>query len=261
MAYSRLALAAMASLFAALWLPLGQEAFLAEHWMKIGTFAAPMLIFLAFAGRRPEDGPISSDVKLMATLMAAAYMLHQFEEHWIDALGRLYPLRGFLNERLAAAFGPEAAAAMTPEAIFFINTSVVWLIAFIAIWAAPAHVFPAMAMAGVMLVNGAAHVVAALALGAYNPGLVSSLLLFLPLSLALYRSLLADGRARPIAAAAGIAWGVLAHVILIGGLLASNVNGVIPVSVYYAGLIAWALVPMAAFRPAGARHAGARDAP
>lgn len=246
---SKPALVALLVFFAALWLPLGHQAFLGEHWMKIGTFAAPLLIFMAFAMRAEDAGPMASDVKLMAALMAAAYMIHQFEEHWIDALGRLYPLRAFLNDTLSSAFGPEAAAAMTPEAIFFINTSVVWLAAFLAIWSAPTHVFPALAMAGVILVNGVAHVAAAAASAAYNPGLVTSIVVFLPISLVFYRAVLGVGRARFVEIAAGVAWGVLAHVILIAGLLAANVHQVIPVGVYYALLIAWALAPLVAFRP------------
>ncbi|MEL6979737.1 MAG: HXXEE domain-containing protein, partial [Pseudomonadota bacterium] len=226
---------------------------LAEHWMKIGTFAAPMLIFLAFAARREGDGPLWRDVKTMAALFAASYMLHQFEEHWIDALGRLYPLRGFLNEQLATAFGPEAAAAMTPQAIFFINTSVVWLVAFLAIWTAPTHAFPALAMAGVMLVNGVAHGAMAIASGAYNPGLITGVLLFVPLAAGFYWAMLASGAARPLAIAAGVAWGALAHVILIAGLLAANVHGLIPVGAYYALLILWAIAPLFAFRASGAR--------
>ncbi|MEM1384257.1 MAG: HXXEE domain-containing protein [Pseudomonadota bacterium] len=241
----------MTVLFAALWLPLGQQAFLAEHWMKIGTFAAPILVFMGFAARPAGAEPVGSDLKLLAVLMAAAYMTHQFEEHWVDALGRLYPLRDFLNQALSAAFGPEAASAMTPQAIFFINTSVVWLAAFLAIWGAPDHVFPALAMAGVIIVNGVAHIGQAIAAGAYNPGLITAILLFLPVSLAVFRAVWVNGQAGAIQIAAGIAWGFLAHVILIGGLLAANVHGLVPVALYYAALIAWAIVPSLVFRRAG----------
>ena len=248
MGSSKPAFAAMLVLFAALWLPLGQGPFLAEHWMKIGTFAAPMLVFMAFTTRAAGAGPMLADVKLIATAMAAAYMMHQFEEHWVDLYGRLYPLQAHLNQLMATLFGPDSAEAMTPEALFFINTSVVWLIAFLAIWCAPRHVFPAVAMAGVLLVNGTGHTVIAVVSGAYNPGLVTSLVLFLPLSLVFYRHGLRSGIVRPIVIAGAIGWAVLAHVILFGGLLAANVHGIIPVSVYYAMLIAWAIVPIFVFR-------------
>lgn len=249
MGQSRAALAAMIVFFALLWVPFGQQAFLGEHWMKLGTFIAPVLLFMAFATRTADQPLRASDVSLSATLMAAAYMAHQFEEHWIDLLGREYPLRAALNQALTAAFGAEASEAMTPEAIFYINTSAVWLIAFLAIWSAPAHVFPALAMAGVIIVNGLAHIVAAMLSGAYNPGLFTSVVLFLPLSLIFYRAVLVGGLASPIAVAAGVLWGVVAHVILVAGLLAANVHGLIPVSLYYLALILCAIAPALAFRP------------
>lgn len=248
MGQSRAALVVLALFFSALWLPMGQQAFLAEHWMKIGTFLAPLLIFMGLTTRSDNADWMMHDVKLVATLMAASYMLHQFEEHWVDALGRLYPLRDFLNQQIASAFGPDAAEAMTPETIFFINTSVVWLAAFMAIWAAPTQVFPSVAMAGVIIVNGFAHVLFAVSSFSYNPGLVTSIVIFLPLPLLFYKALLKQGYARPLEIVAGVAWGVLAHVILIAGLLAANVHGAIPVGGYYGALIAWALLPTLLFR-------------
>ncbi len=245
----------MIVLFAALWVPAGQQAFLAEHWMKIGTFAAPVLVFMGFTNRAPDAGPVLADVKLMATLMTAAYMVHQFEEHWIDALGRIYPLRELLNEMLRNAFGPAAAAAMSPEAIFFINTSVVWLIGFIAIWRAPSHVFPALAMGGVVFVNGLSHLALAAASGSYNPGLVTSVVLFLPLSVIFGQALLARQIARAREVVLGICWGIGAHVFLVAGVLAANVHGLIPISVFYAAIIGWAIVPALAFNPSRTRQA------
>ncbi|MEO1774348.1 MAG: HXXEE domain-containing protein [Pseudomonadota bacterium] len=244
----RIAIAALTLFFGALWLPLGQEAFLAENWMKVGTFAAPLILFVAFALRDPADPPRLDDVQLVAVAMAAGYMAHQFEEHWIDLLGRLYPLRQVLNDIMSATYGPEAAEAMTPEAIFFVNTSVVWLIAVLAVLRGRVHVFPALAMAGVMAVNGVAHVVVAVVSVAYNPGLLTSVVIFLPLSLGFYGVLLRQGTVSALMVGAGLAWAVLAHALLFGGLIAANVLGLFPVSLYYALLIVWALVPLAMFR-------------
>ncbi|MEO1328606.1 MAG: HXXEE domain-containing protein, partial [Pseudomonadota bacterium] len=188
------ALAALAVLFTLLWAPIGQQAFLAEHWMKIGTFAAPMLLFMALTNRGPDAGPWLGDPKLMATLLLCSYLLHQFEEHWVDLLGRLYPLRDMLNEMLAKYAGDAARGAMSGEAIFYINTGVVWLVGFLGIWRAPDHLFPSLAMAGVMIVNAVFHVLNTVADHAYNPGLATGLILFLPLSLAYATALVRAGR-------------------------------------------------------------------
>ncbi|MEO1495029.1 MAG: HXXEE domain-containing protein [Pseudomonadota bacterium] len=241
--YSVAALAPLVVFLLMLWVPLGQQKFLAEHWMKVGAYLAPVLLFLALTTRPPDAGPFSEDTKLMATMLAAAYMLHQVEEHWIDLRGRIYLLRDQLNVLLGRAFGPEAASAMTPQAVFFINTSVVWLAAFIAIWSAPSHLFPAVALAGVIFVNGIAHIVQAVAARDYNPGLLTAIAIFVPLSVAFYVATGTAGSVRPIEIGAGIAWGIFAHVLLIGGLLAANVHKVIPVAAYYALLIGWGVLP------------------
>ncbi|MEM7745425.1 MAG: HXXEE domain-containing protein [Pseudomonadota bacterium] len=230
-----------------LWVPLGQQPFLAKHWMKVGAFLAPVLLFMALTARPSDSGPLWLDTKLMATMLAAAYMLHQVEEHWIDLRGRIYPLRDQLNELLGRAFGPEAASAMTPQAVFFINTSIVWLVAFIAIWSAPTHLFPAVALAGVILVNGIAHIVQAVAARDYNPGLLTAVAIFVPLSLGFYTTASTAELITPIEIGIGIAWGVLAHVLLVGGLLAANVHKTIPVSAYYALLVAWGILPALVF--------------
>ena len=41
----------LAFAFVLLWVPMGQHAFLFAHWMKLGTFMAPFLVFVAMATR------------------------------------------------------------------------------------------------------------------------------------------------------------------------------------------------------------------
>lgn len=45
----------------------------------------------------------------------------------------------------------------------------------IAIWRAPSHLFPALAMAGIVLVNAVSHIGAAVFRLEYNPGLWTAL--------------------------------------------------------------------------------------
>ena len=74
--------------FALAWLPLGQQAFMMDHWMKIGAFLAPILVLAGFKGRDQSTRPWSADVALMAYLLTASYLIHQVEEHWVDLLQR-----------------------------------------------------------------------------------------------------------------------------------------------------------------------------
>lgn len=243
-----LALTFLALFLAMVWLPLGQTEFLAAHWMKIGTYMAPVLVFFAFKGREGNNQPALTDVTFMATLMAAAYMIHQFEEHWIDLLGRQYPLYEYLNTLIASVAGEDRYGVMTPAAIFYINTGLVWTIAFLAILVSPNHIFPALAMAGIMLVNGVSHVLAAIAAFEYNSGLLTSVVLFLPISLSFYSATRRAGLASIQMIMAGVAWGFLGHVVLFAGLFAANVYNLIPIGLYYVLLILWGLSPWLFYR-------------
>ena len=175
-----------------LWAPLGQYEFLIEHWMKIGTYAVPFLLLMFFSSRTNQTNSGFSDIKLIAVLLLVAYIIHQFEEHWIDLLGHQYAFYGDVNQLLLTVLGApsEAIRPLTPEAIFVINTSLVWLVGAIAIWRTPKHVFPTLAMAGITLINGMSHIVMGIAQQSYNPGLLTAVVIFLPLAIAFYRNML-----------------------------------------------------------------------
>jgi len=227
--------------FAFLWLPLGQHGFLYEHWMKLGTFMMPFLIFAALSfGSQLGPANIKSP-KFIALALLCAYLIHQFEEHWIDVFGSVYAFQASVNAIIATLTnGPaDPTRPLTAEGIFVINTSLVWLVGFIAIATAPNRVFPTLCMAGIVLVNGLVHIAGALAFAAYNPGLLTSIAVFVPFSIAAYIWIGAPrGRV-----AASIVWAVLGHVIMGLGLMASAVWGTIMPLVYYALLVGWSLLP------------------
>ncbi len=108
---------------------------------------------------------------LLIWLQLPIYMVHQFEEHDQDRF------RKFANQVVAG--GREA---FTPAAIFVINSAGVWGVDLLAIYLAY-YVNPAFGLAAIYLalVNAAGHVLAALVLRRYNPGLWTALALFLPL--------------------------------------------------------------------------------
>ncbi|MEM6537847.1 MAG: HXXEE domain-containing protein [Pseudomonadota bacterium] len=230
-------LIALAVFFAMVWLPLGHQEFMAEHWMKVGTFLAPIVLFYSFREYSGTRGGVFSNVSLMAGFFAAAYFVHQFEEHWIDLLGRPYPLYNFLNEIIAGVAGPDKFGVMTPVAIFYINTGAVWATSLLAVATSRSMVFPSMAMAGLMVVNGVAHIGYAVATRGYNSGLATGVVLFLPLGVGFFLALRSEKRVGSGLIALALIWGLLGHVLLFAGIFAANVYGVIPVSVYYVGLI------------------------
>ncbi|MEO0911886.1 MAG: HXXEE domain-containing protein [Pseudomonadota bacterium] len=236
--------------FTMLWLPVGQYPFLIDHWMKIGTFMAPFLLLVAFAFKQPKSEKASIDFRLASLILLVAYIVHQFEEHWIDIFGNVYAFQGHVNAVLLGALDAPAGAEwpLTKEVIFFINTSLVWLVAALAIWSAPRHVFPALAMMGIVLVNAVAHINTTVTGGGYNPGLLTSLVIFLPLSLTFYVKSVRSGLASLKEVLASVLWAVLAHVVMIAGVLGANWFNLFPEQVYYVLLILWSIVPVFMFR-------------
>lgn len=243
----RMATASLFVFFALAWLPLDHQSFVIAHWMKIGAFVAPIIVFFAFLDRAEYSKPWSRDVRLMACLLTAAYLIHQVEEHWFDLLGREYPLYDYLNQLIADLFGENRYGVLDRTGIFFINAGMVWTAGFLAILTSTRQVFPSLALAGLMLVNSIAHVLNALITASYNSGLATSLVLFMPLSitffLAVYRTRQSNAKLIP----AAILWGLLAHIILFAGLFASVVQGLLPTAVYFSALIVWGGLPTVVF--------------
>ena len=243
------ALILLVTAFALIWVPWGQSEFLTAHWMKVGTFMAPFLAYIALSFRETAQGPWLGDVKAMALILWIAYIAHQFEEHWLDLYGRVYAFQAYLNDLLGGLVGADAGAVLvTPADILLINTGPVWLMGALAVWRAPNHVFPSLCMASIALVNAVAHIGGAVRSFEYNPGLLTSIVLFLPLTLAFYRHLLAHGEARRQEVIAAILWSIGAHVFLFAGLVATNHAGIMPSGLYYAGLVTLTVLPTMMFR-------------
>ena len=241
----RRSLAALVFAFALLWIPLGQHDFLTQHWMKVGTFMAPFLILIALCFL---DKSTQLDARAVSLVLLVIYIIHQFEEHWVDIYGRTYAFKPNLNEFLSGLLGlSDMQEFMSDTSVFVINTSLVWLVAALAIWRGPQHVFAALCMASIVVVNAISHIGAALIAGSYNPGLLTGVVLFIPVGIGAYVWLGRVSKPPLRIIAASLAWGLVAHVLMISGVLAMYHFDQIPEVAYFAVLIAWSLLP--AFAP------------
>ena len=236
-------------LFLMLWLPLGQYDFLINHWMKIGTYSIPFLFVGLFAFREKELSK-SSNYRFLALLMLVAYIIHQFEEHWIDIYGNIYAFYASNNAFILDRLGEPNSSIMplTKESIFVINTSLVWLIGLLAILRSPKHLFPFFSMAGIIVINGFVHVMGSLITQAYNPGVLTSVLIFIPLYFWLLRKVQKSTENFKLLVIGGLIWAFLAHVIMVAGLLAANWFQIIPEYLYWVILVAWSILPIEIFR-------------
>lgn len=225
-----------------LWVPVGQHEFLLKHWMKVGTFMAPFLLMTALAFR--QSGKTNPDPRPLALGLWVAYIVHQFEEHWVDLFGRRYAFKPYLNEALSGLSGdPDKVDILSDASVFVINTSLVWLVAALAVWRGCQHIFPTLCMAAIVLVNAISHIVIGTASLSYNPGLLTAVVVFLPVGGIVYGWLLRAKAATTALCGYSVLWALVGHVIMIGGLLLLARSDQPNEAAYFAILIAWSILP------------------
>lgn len=182
-------------------------------WIGLGL-AVILLLGLTFGDMRGDRTvPRTRDMVWLAWAATAAYLLHQFEEHGIDAAGVPYAFRGALCMRFGFV---NATACPIPESfITAVNIPAVWIAGPIA--ALLGRRWPAIALSyfSVPAVNAFAHIGPALAAGDYNPGLLTAVLLFLPLSLWTLRIALRRPDLGWRIVTATIGGGIVIHAVLI----------------------------------------------
>ncbi len=135
------------------------------QWPAAALFAAAFLLALL-----PLFAVQAGATMALVYAQLPIYMLHQGEEHAGDRF-RLY-----INRVLAG--GREA---LTPAATFWINSLGVWAVDLAALYLTWMVGPSAGLVAGYLaVVNAMLHIVPALARREYNPGLLTAVLLFLP---------------------------------------------------------------------------------
>ena len=140
---------------------------LAHNWVYGGGLAAILLL-----GIMPALSAHWSLGLKIVFLTLPVYMLHQYEEHDDDRLSR------FIDRYVG-----EGQPMLTTTEIFLINIPGVWgLNAAIFILAAKVSLGYGLASFYLMIVNALSHVGFGVALRRYNPGLLTAIFFFIPLS-------------------------------------------------------------------------------
>jgi Protein of unknown function with HXXEE motif len=190
------------------------------HWVAAALFAGLLLLMLV-----PVIGLPADSFLLLIFLTSPVYMLHQVEEHTGDRF------RQYVNRHVCGGLD-----ALTPAAVLWINLPGVWGITVLSLYAAT-FVGPGWGLSAVYLVvvNGVIHILGAVAARAYNPGLYTAIILFLPLGgYTLWRA----------SAMGSITW--VHHAVGLGVALAIHVAIVVHVRLRTAALAAAAVEPGAA---------------
>jgi hypothetical protein len=188
-------------------------------WPWLGLVLGCVGLVVLLAQRRP--GAWSErwrDPDWLLWLPLPIYMLHQFEEHGVDLLGRSYAFRAALCETIGWS-GALADCPATEWFVLAVNPGTVWIAGVAAGVFGARRAMIGAATLGIPAINTIAHVVSAVRTHAYNPGLATALVLFVPMCVWIFRALVQRGLLTPIRVAAAMVSGVALHAVLIGSLV------------------------------------------
>ncbi|WP_299559463.1 HXXEE domain-containing protein [uncultured Mycolicibacterium sp.] len=196
-------------------------------WSSVGLGAAVVLGLLLFGTDVCRSRPAISrwrDPVWMAWAFVAAYLVHNFEEYGVDAEGRSFAFPA----ALCGLFGfHDPAECPVPTAFFAaVNVPLFWVaLPLAALWSRR-HPAVGMTGVGIVFVNAMSHIGEGIRHG-YNPGLVTAVVIFLPLSIWAAAAFFGPGRLlrRPVLGVI-VATSVLLHAVLLG-LVAGQVHGVV----------------------------------
>lgn len=193
-------------------------------WPWIGLGAAGVLFVLLTTNALRSDRSISRGRDMVWLTWAAvfAYLVHQFEEHGIDARHNPYAFRAFLCGEIGFA---DANACPVPVSfITAVNVAAVWVAGPLSALLAARWPVIGLSFFAIPSVNLFAHALPALTLQSYNPGLFTAIALFLPLSLLAFAAAITRYHLGVRAVLATLFAGAVLHAILMGSLM-SFVNG------------------------------------
>jgi len=144
------------------------------------------------------------------------YLVHMFEEHGIDLLGRRYAFLASLCELIGFPVVTDCPA--TPAFVFSVNVIACQVAFGLAFFLRKSRPLVAACAWGIPLVNLFAHLLPAVLTGRYNPGLLTALVLFAPGCAWMLWTVRRSGVLPPGSGWRIVATGVLTHLVLIASI-------------------------------------------
>jgi hypothetical protein len=193
---------------------------LAFPW--IGLVGALVLLALLFGSKLLRSDPASPrwrDVGWLSWMAAVVYLLHNVEEYGVDLLGQRHAFPAALCALLRLPPYPDCP--IHPSFFLAVNIPLFWVVGPIAALLGRRHPLIGLSLYSVIGINGLIHVLSAVLTGSYNPGLLTAVALFLPLSAWVGHACFGRNGLRYKAMALLVVWGIALHVILAGSLLLS----------------------------------------
>jgi hypothetical protein len=187
----------------------------------IGGVAGLVLLVLLFGTNLLRSDSISSrwrDPVWLSWMATVAYLLHNVEEYGLDLFGNSHAFPDALCANLKLPPFPDCSI---PPAFFLaVNIPLFWVVGPMAALLSRRHRLVGFALYSVISINGLVHIAAVIGTGQpYNPGLLTALLLFLPLTVWVGYTFFGKDRLSYKAMACLVVWGVVLHVFLIVPML------------------------------------------
>jgi hypothetical protein len=147
---------------------------IAANWQR----ALPALVAIGLAAWYALFWSDPTSEQSMFAALLIIYMMHQIEEH-------LWPggFRQFTNAHVFKSGDDDWPVDIGGVAL--VNIGYVWLPAALAALCPQTLRFLGLAWVGLTLINGITHIVTSIRFRIYNPGLVTSIVLFLPATIAM----------------------------------------------------------------------------
>jgi len=214
--------------------------YLELRWMDVGLGGALVISLMLLGGRQASPDLSRDPVLTLNWILLLVYFLHQFEEHGVDLFGRDYHFMTYANTILSGS-----GLELTINSIYRINTLVVWLPFLIGVWGGRRFTWPGVAAAGLVLVNGISHILMAVSRGEYNPGLATSVLVFLPVAYLYFSTMWREQVITNKEVIGGIVFGLVGHAMLPLIIWGTGPNSGID-GVMFVALVLFASMPLIA---------------
>jgi hypothetical protein len=188
-------------------------------WPWIGIGAAGLLLVLLCTNALRSDRTVTrwSDMVWLTWAGTFVYLVHQFEEHGVDAADHVYAFRGFL---CAAVGFPDPETCPVPRSfITAVNVAAVWLAGPLSALLAARWPVIGLSFFAIPAINLFAHAVPAVLARHYNPGLLTAVVLFLPLCLIVFAAAVSRYHLGVRSILATLFAGVVLHLVLMTSLM------------------------------------------
>lgn len=164
------------------------------HWPWLGLAASALLwILLLTTNIFRSDVRVSRwrDPVWLAWLAPAGYMLHNVEEYGVDMMGKFFAF----PDQACSTFFSQISDCPFPTSLWVaINIPAIWIGGLVCALLARRHPLMGLSLFGVYFVNALSHIGTAVGTGTYNPGLLTAVVVLLPLSLWVAYATVSDTR-------------------------------------------------------------------